>query len=41
MIGSSIVLVAIAGPGFMLKRREGALLLGLCGGYLRHPWPKP
>jgi cation:H+ antiporter len=40
MIGVSIVLMAIAWTGFKLKRWEGALLLGLYGGYLWHLWPK-
>jgi len=40
MIGMSAVLLAIAWTGFQLKRWEGALLLGLYGGYLWHLWPK-
>ena len=40
MIGISAVLLAIAWTGFKLKRWEGALLLGLYGGYLWHLWPK-
>ena len=40
MIGMSAVLLAVAWTGFNLKRWEGALLLGLYGGYLWHLWPK-
>lgn len=40
MISISIVLVAIAWTGFKLRRWEGALLLGVYGGYLWHLWPK-
>ena len=39
MIGFTVLLLVIAWTGFKLRRREGALLLALYGGYLWHLWP--